>query len=79
VGHFAGQKEGAYMPKKAKELSVSEVSKLKTKGRQSVDGTDGLHLRIVGNSRTVVLRVVVGTRTNSKGKTVVRRDMGLGS
>jgi integrase len=80
VGHFAGQKEGAYMPKKAKELSVSAVSKLKTKGRYAVGGADGLHLRIVGNSRTWVLRVVVGTRTNSKGKIVVhRRDMGLGS
>jgi hypothetical protein len=35
---------------------------------------------IVGNSRTWILRVAVGTRTNSKGITVVRRrDMGLGS
>jgi integrase len=68
------------MPKKAKELSASTVSKLKKNGRYAVGGADGLHLRIVGNSRAWVLRVAVGTRTNSKGKTVAyRRDMGLGS
>jgi len=35
---------------------------------------------VVGNSRVWILRVAVGTRTNSEGKTVVhRRDIGLGS
>ena len=68
------------MPKKAKELSAIAVSKLKTKGRYAVGGIDGLHLFVVGNSRAWILRVAVGTRTNSHGKTVVhRRDIGLGS
>ena len=56
------------------------VSKFKKEGRYAVGGVDGLHFRIVGNSRAWILRVAVGTRTNSDGKTVVhRRDMGLGS
>ena len=68
------------MPKKAKELSALTVSELKANGRYSVGGADGLHLRIAGNSRSWVLRIVVGTRKNGKGKTVVhRRDIGLGS
>ena len=68
------------MPKKAKELSALAVSKLKTKGRYAVGGVDGLHLFIVGNSRTWILRIATGIRTNRKGETVVRRrDMGLGS
>ena len=70
----------AVMPKKAKELSALAVSKLKTKGRYAVGGVDGLHLFIVGNSRTWILRIATGIRTNRKGETVVRRrDMGLGS
>jgi hypothetical protein len=72
--------EKVAMPKKAKELSALAVSKLKNKGRYAVGGVDGLHMFIVGNSRTWILRVAVGTRTNSKGNIVVRRrDMGLGS
>ena len=68
------------MPKKAKELSAIAISKLKHEGRHAVGGVDGLYFRIVGNSRAWVLRVAVGTRTNSNGETVVhRRDMGLGS
>ena len=68
------------MPKKAKELSAIAISKLKAEGRYAVGGADGLYFRIVGNSRAWVLRVTVGTRTNSEGKiTVHRRDMGLGS
>jgi integrase len=68
------------MPQKAKELSAIAISKLKAEGRYAVGGADGLYFRIVGNSRTWVLRVTVGTRTNSEGKTAVhRRDMGLGS
>jgi len=67
------------MPKKAKELSALAVSELKADGRYPVGGTDGLHLRIAGNSRSWVLRIAVGKRKNSKGETVVhRRDMGLG-
>ncbi len=68
------------MPKKAKELSALAVGKLKAEGRHAVGGADGLHLRIVGDSRSWVLRLVVGERTNASGKPVVhRRDMGLGS
>jgi anthranilate phosphoribosyltransferase len=68
------------MPKKAKELSASDVAELRTDGRYSAGGADGLHLRIAGNSRSWVLRIAVGTRKNSKGEIVVhRRDMGLGS
>ena len=68
------------MPKKARVLSAHAVSEIKTDGRYSVGGADGLHLRIAGNSRSWVLRIAVGTRKNSKGETVVhRRDMGLGS
>jgi len=68
------------MPKKAKELSVLTVSKIKTEGRYAVGGVDGLHLCVVGNSRSWILRIAVGKRMNGKGETVVhRRDMGLGS
>jgi integrase len=68
------------MPKKAKELSALAVAKLKTEGRYAVGGVDGLYFSVVGNSRAWVLRVTVGTRTNSEGKiTAYRRDMGLGS
>ncbi|MBN9463691.1 MAG: integrase arm-type DNA-binding domain-containing protein [Burkholderiales bacterium] len=68
------------MPKKAKELSALAVARLKAEGRYAVGGADGLHLRIAGASRAWVLRVAVGTRTNSDGKSVVhRRDVGLGS
>ena len=68
------------MPKKAKELSALAVTKLKADGRYAVGGVDGLHLRVLGDSRSWVLRLVVGERTNTSGKQVVhRRDMGLGS
>ncbi|MDR0310148.1 MAG: Arm DNA-binding domain-containing protein, partial [Acidobacteriota bacterium] len=68
------------MPKKAKELSALTVSKIKSEGRYAVGGVDGLHFCVVGNSRSWVLRIAVGTRTNGKGETVTRRrDMGLGS
>ena len=80
VVRYVEREETPDMPKKAKELSAIAVSKLKNEGRYAVGGVDGLHFRIVGNSRAWVLRVAVGTRTNSDGKTVVhRRDMGLGS
>ena len=57
------------MPKKAKELSALAVSRLKEPGRYAVGGVDGLHLRIIGNSRAWTLRVKVGDR---------RCDIGLG-
>ena len=68
------------MPKKAKELSALAISKLKTDGRYAVGGADGLHLRVVGGSRAWVLRIAVGSRVDSDGRTSVhRRDVGLGS
>jgi integrase len=68
------------MPRKARELSALAVSKIKAEGRHAVGGVDGLHLRVAGGSRSWVLRLVVGVRTDSKGKSVVhRRDIGLGS
>jgi len=57
------------MPKKAKELSALAVSRLKEPGRYAVGGVDGLHLRIIGNSKAWLLRVKVGDR---------RCDIGLG-
>jgi len=57
------------MAKKAKELSVLAVQRLKQPGRYAVGGVDGLHLRIVGESRAWVLRIKVGNR---------RCDIGLG-
>jgi integrase len=57
------------MAKKAKELSALAVSRLKEPGRHAVGGVDGLHLRIVGESRAWVLRIKVGDR---------RCDIGLG-
>ena len=68
------------MPKKAKELSALAVSKIKTDGRYAVGGVDGLYLRVVGGSRAWVLRIAVGSRVDSDGRTSVhRRDVGLGS
>lgn len=68
------------MPKKAIELSALAVSRLKADGRHAVGGVDGLHLRVLGQSRAWVLRVVVGQRMDSAGKVVLhRRDIGLGS
>lgn len=67
------------MPRKAKELSALAVSKLKTEGRHAVGGVDGLHLRVSGESRAWVLRIAVGSRVGSDGRTTVhRRDVGLG-
>ena len=68
------------MPVKAKELSALAVSRLKTDGRYAVGGVDGLHLRVVGNSRAWVLRIAVGTKLGKEGRPVIhRRDVGLGS
>lgn len=58
------------MPRKAKERSAIEVSRMTTPGLWSVGGVAGLHLQVLPTgARSWVLRVVVGTR---------RRDMGLG-
>jgi integrase len=64
------EKRNSRMPKKATELSALAVSKLKAEGRNAVGGAAGLHLRIVGDSRTWVLRIMVGAR---------RPDIGLGA
>ncbi|MEQ1411723.1 hypothetical protein [Acinetobacter indicus] len=37
------------MPKKSKELSALSVAKIKTTGRHSVGGVDGLCLNVEGN------------------------------
>lgn len=58
------------MPKKAKELSALEVSRLTATGFHAVGGVAGLHLQVTQTgARSWVLRAMVG------GK---RRDMGLG-
>jgi integrase len=57
------------MAKKAKELSALAVGRFKEPGRYAVGGVDGLHLRIVGQSKAWVLRIKVGDR---------RRDIGIG-
>ncbi|WP_224973498.1 tyrosine-type recombinase/integrase [Acinetobacter oleivorans] len=67
------------MPKKSKELSALSVSKIKTTGRYSVGGVDGLCLNVEGNSRVWILRAVVGKRLDKDGKLKPhRRDIGLG-
>lgn len=77
MGQYVGQDT---MPKKAKELSAMSVAKIKENGRHAVGGVDGLHLRIVDNSRAWVLRVAVGQRTDDHGQLKIhRRDIGLGS
>lgn len=58
------------MPKKAKELSALEISRLKVEGFYAVGGVAGLHLQVTrAGARSWILRVTVG------GK---RRDIGLG-
>lgn len=67
------------MPKKSKELSALGVAKIKTTGRHSVGGVDGLYLNVEGNSRVWVLRVIVGKRLDKDGKLKPhRRDIGIG-
>ena len=67
------------MSKRARELSALAVSNIKADGLHAVGGVPGLCLQIIGESRSWILRIAVGTRINRKGKTVTRRrDMGLG-
>lgn len=68
------------MPKKAKELTALAVSKIKVDGRHAVGGAEGLHLQVLGDARSWILRAAVGTRVNKQGQSVAhRRDIGLGS
>ena len=57
------------MPRKIAELSPLAVSRLSAPGLHNVGGVAGLHLQIVGNARSWILRATVGTK---------RRDIGLG-
>lgn len=58
------------MPRKSRELTAIEVSRLKQPGLHSIGGVAGLQMQITAaGARTWVLRVMIG------GK---RRDMGLG-
>jgi integrase len=58
------------MPRKSREMSAIEVSRLKAPGYFAVGGVAGLHLQVsASGARSWILRVMVG------GK---RRDMGLG-
>lgn len=67
------------MPKKSKELSALSVAKIKTTGRHTVGGVDGLCLNVEGNSRVWILRAVVGKRLDKDGKLKPhRRDIGIG-
>lgn len=68
------------MPKIAKELTALAVSKLKAEGRHAAGGVAGLYLKIIGNSRSWVLSMVMGTKLNKQGKKVPHRlYLGLGS
>lgn len=58
------------MPRKAKELSPLEVSRLRDPGHHAVGGVAGLYLYVNdGGARSWVMRAVMGTK---------RRHMGLG-
>ncbi|MDR0458396.1 MAG: Arm DNA-binding domain-containing protein [Burkholderiaceae bacterium] len=59
------------MPKRAKELTIAAVAKLRSPGRYCVGGAQGLHLRITDSgAKSWVLRIV------ADGK---RLDIGLGN
>nr|WP_299380159.1 site-specific integrase [uncultured Halomonas sp.] len=58
------------MPKKAKELSATEVRRLTAPGFHAVGGVAGLHLTVsITGARSWILRTKIGDR---------RRDVGLG-
>ena len=58
------------MPKKASALTPLQVKKFSQPGLYAVGGVPGLQLRVYDNSRSWILRVMVGNR---------RRDIGLGA
>jgi len=66
------------MPKIAKELTAKAVEQLKNDGRHAVGGVRGLHLRILGNSKSWILRTLIRAQVEGES-TVNRRDIGLGS
>jgi integrase len=57
------------MPKRARELTAIEVARLSKPGLYAVGNPPGLYLQIVGQARSWILRVKIGSK---------RRDMGLG-
>jgi integrase len=62
--------EGAIMPKKAKELTATEVRRLMKPGLHAVGGVAGLLLQVTATgARSWILRATVGAK---------RRDIGLG-
>ena len=58
------------MPRKTPPLSALEVSRKTDRGLHAVGGVAGLHLRVRGDARSWILRVMVGSK---------RRDIGLGA
>ena len=69
------------MPKKAKELSATEVRRLTKPGLHAVGGVSGLLLQVTeSGARTWILRYATGeVLTSSTGKPYTkRRDLGLG-
>ena len=54
--------ERDFMSKRAKELSAMSVSNIKADGLHAVGGVPGLCLQIIGESRSWILRIAVGTR-----------------
>lgn len=59
------------MPKKARELSILAVKRIRDPGMHAVGGVPGLHLQVTeSGARSWVLRTTVGAR---------RREIGLGS
>lgn len=57
------------MPKQSKEMGALEINRLQDQGLHAVGGVAGLYMQVRGQSKSWILRVMVG------GK---RRDMGLG-
>ncbi len=58
------------MPKKAREMTMKAVAAIREDGRHAVGGVPGLHLKVAGEARSWILRVVDSGR---------RRDLGLGA
>ena len=69
------------MPKKARELSATEIRRLTKPGAYPVGGVDGLLMQVTNTgAKSWILRYSTGCkRTSSNGKEYVhRRDLGLG-